>query len=248
VKHPPSNPKDTIFQQQIRPEDFEFNDRVVEVFDDMLDRSIPFYKEVVVSTARLLTAHLGKDDTVVDLGCATGSTLLELARLIPDQGLRFIGIDNSAPMLDKARLKAELYSKQDSIRFELADITAMHHRAVGAFILNYTLQFIRPIRREQFIRSLFDGLRPGGVLILSEKIILHDKHLNREYIDIYYQFKKNRGYSELEIAKKREALENVLIPFSIEENTALLRQAGFTAVAPFFQWFNFASLIAVKPE
>jgi len=248
VKHPPASPKDTIFQQQIRAEDFEFNDRVVEVFDDMLDRSIPFYKEVVVSTARLLAAHLDKDDTVVDLGCATGSTLLELARLLPEQGLRFIGVDNSAPMLHKARLKAELYSKQDSIRFELADITATPHRAVGAFILHYTLQFIRPIRREQFIRSLYDGLRPGGVLILSEKIILHDKRLNREYIDIYYQFKKSRGYSELEIAKKREALENVLIPFSIEENSALLRQAGFIAVAPFFQWFNFASLIAVKPE
>jgi len=248
VKHPPASPRDTLFTQATRPEDFEFNDRVVEVFDDMLDRSIPFYKEVIVSTARLLTTHLGQDDTIVDLGCATGSTLLELARLIPDRGLRFIGIDNSAPMLDKARLKAELYSKQGSIRFELADITAMRHRGVGAFILNYTLQFIRPIRRDQFIRSLFDGLRPGGVLILSEKIILHDKCLNREYIDIYYQFKKSRGYSELEIAKKREALENVLIPFSIEENSALLRQAGFTAVAPFFQWFNFASLIAVKPE
>lgn len=248
MKHPPASPKDTLFTKESRAEDFEFNDRVVEVFDDMLDRSIPFYKEVIVSTARLLATHLDQDDTIVDLGCATGSTLLELARLIPDKGLRFIGIDNSAPMLDKARLKAELYSKQDSIRFELADIIAMRHRGVGAFICNYTLQFIRPIRRDQFIRSLFDGLRPGGVVILSEKIILHDRRLNREYIDIYYQFKKSRGYSELEIAKKREALENVLIPFSLEENTALLRQAGFITVAPFFQWFNFASLIAVKPQ
>jgi len=248
VKHPPSNPKDTIFQQQIRPEDFEFNDRVVEVFDDMLDRSIPFYKEVVVSTARLLTAHLGKDDTVVDLGCATGSTLLELARLIPDQGLRFIGVDNSAPMLDKARLKAELYSKQDSIRFELADITAMHHRAVGAFILNYTLQFIRPIRREQFIRSLFDGLRPGGVLILSEKIILHDKHLNREYIDILYPVQEEpRLFGTGDRQEARGPGERP-DPLFDRGDTALLRQAGFTAVAPFFQWFNFASLIAVKPE
>jgi len=248
VKHPPASPRDTLFTKESRAEDFEFNDRVVEVFDDMLDRSIPFYKEVIVSTARLLAARLDQDDTIVDLGCATGSTLLELARLLPDQGLRFIGIDNSSPMLDKARLKAELYSKQDSIRFELADITAMRHRGVGAFICNYTLQFIRPIRRDRFIRSLYDGLRPGGVVILSEKIILHDRRLNREYIDIYYQFKKSRGYSELEIAKKREALENVLIPFSLEENTALLRQAGFTTVAPFLQWFNFASLIAVKPQ
>jgi tRNA (cmo5U34)-methyltransferase len=239
-------PKDTLFRQQEKPGDFEFNDRVVEVFDDMLDRSIPSYREVIVSTSHLLNAFLHPGDTVYDLGCATGSTLLELSRLLPDKSLHFIGVDNSAPMLDKARLKAELFSKQDAIAFRQADITATDYPGAGAFILNYTLQFIRPIRREEFIRSLFAALRPGGVLILSEKIILHDRRLNREYIDIYYQFKKDRGYSELEIAKKREALENVLIPFSIEENTALLEKAGFASVAPFFQWFNFASFIAVK--
>lgn len=245
---PTDTPKDTIFREESRPDEFEFNDRVVEVFDDMLERSIPFYREVIVSTARLLRSFLEDGDTVVDLGCATGSTLLEMARLIPDMGLRFIGVDNSAPMLEKARLKAEIYSKQDSLSFELADITAMPYSGAGAFICNYTLQFIRPIVREQFLGSLFTGLRPGGILILSEKVILHDRRLNREFIDIYHQFKKSRGYSELEIAKKREALENVLIPFSIEENTALLQKAGFSAITPFFQWFNFVSLVAVKPE
>jgi tRNA (cmo5U34)-methyltransferase len=246
VNTTPTGPKDTLFQQGARPEDFEFNDRVVEVFDDMLDRSIPFYKEVIISTSRLLSACLQAGDIVYDLGCATGSTLLELSRLLADKNLCFIGVDNSAPMLDKARLKVELFSKQESIHFQQEDITAMHYPGAGAFILNYTLQFIRPLQRETFIQALFNALRPGGVLILSEKIIFHDRHLNREYIDIYHQFKKSRGYSELEIAKKREALENILIPFSIEENTALLKKAGFASVAPFFQWFNFASFIAVK--
>lgn len=246
MKHASLGQKDTLFQQDVRPEDFEFNDRVVEVFDDMLDRSIPFYKEAIVSSSRLLAAFLQPGDTVFDLGCATGSTLLELSRLLPDRELRFIGVDNSAPMLDKARLKTELFSKQNAIHFQQQDITAMDYAGAGAFLLNYTLQFIRPLKREEFIRALFAGLRPGGVLILSEKIIFHDRGLNREYIDIYHQFKKGRGYSELEIAKKREALENVLIPFSIEENTALLQKAGFASVAPFFQWFNFASFVAVK--
>ncbi|RPH38667.1 MAG: carboxy-S-adenosyl-L-methionine synthase CmoA [Desulfobulbaceae bacterium] len=248
---PPANKqpaplRDTLFQQDVRPGDFEFNDRVVEVFDDMLDRSIPFYKEVIVSTSRLLDAFLCSGDTVFDLGCATGSTLLELARLLPDKRLDFIGIDNSRPMLEKARLKTELFSKQAVISFRQEDITAMEYTEAGAFLLNYTLQFIRPLKRQEFIRSLYAGLRPGGMLILSEKILLHDRELNRHYIDIYHQFKKGRGYSELEIAKKREALENVLIPFTIEENTALLKKAGFSSVAPFFQWFNFASFVAVK--
>jgi tRNA (cmo5U34)-methyltransferase len=242
----PTSPKDTLFQMESVPGDFVFSERVVEVFDDMLDRSIPFYREVIQSTARLLKASLKPGEDVVDLGCATGTTLLELTRLLPEMELRFIGIDNSAAMLEKARLKSELFSKQDRITFIEEDITRLHHPNTGAFLLNYTLQFIRPLLREDFLRRLHANLRPGGLLILAEKTINQDTQLNREFIEIYHQFKRERGYSELEIAKKREALENVLIPFSIDENKALLERAGFLSAATFFQWFNFAAFIAVK--
>jgi len=239
-------PRDDLFAEKTVQEDFVFNERVVEVFDDMLDRSIPFYREVISSSARLLDSFLYSGDTVYDLGCSTGTTLLEFSRLLQDKGLRFVGIDSSAAMLEKARLKAELYKKQESISFLEEDITAMHHPQAGAFILNYTLQFIRPLKRETFLRKLYESLRPGGILLLSEKIISHDRRMNREFIDIYHRFKRARGYSELEIARKREALENVLIPFSIEENRSMLKTIGFATVEPYFQWFNFASLIAVK--
>jgi tRNA (cmo5U34)-methyltransferase len=238
--------KDTLFQVESVPEDFVFSERVVEVFDDMLDRSIPFYREVIRSTARLLQTSMGPQDHVVDLGCATGTTLLELTRLLPDKELQFIGVDNSAAMLEKARLKSELYSKQHLITFIENDITQLNRPATGAFLLNYTLQFIRPLVREDFLRHLYADLRPGGLLILAEKTISPDARLNRDFIEIYHQFKRERGYSELEIAKKREALENVLIPFSIDENKALLQRVGFTSVATFFQWFNFAAFVAVK--
>lgn len=241
-------PRDTLFAVDTIQEDFVFNERVVEVFDDMLDRSVPFYREVIAASARLLDIFLHTDDTVYDLGCSTGTTLLEFCRLLQDKGLKFVGIDTSGPMLEKARLKAELYSKQDSISFLEEDITAMHHPEAGAFILNYTLQFIRPLQREAFLRRLYASLRPGGILLLSEKIISHDRRLNREFIDIYHQFKKSRGYSELEIARKREALENVLIPFSIDENRTMLKNIGFSTVETYFQWFNFASFVAVKPS
>ncbi len=243
-----SSSKDTLFQIEAIPEDFVFSKRVVEVFDDMLDRSIPFYKEVIAASANLLDSFLSPSDRVVDLGCATGTTLLELARILEDNELEYLGVDNSPAMLEKARLKTELFSKQDKITFSEEDITTIAIPGSGAFILNYTLQFIRPLKREEFIHHLFQQLRPGGILLLSEKIINHDSTLNRQYIDIYHHFKRSRGYSELEIAKKREALENILIPFSIEENRQLLQNAGFVSVETYFQWFNFASFIAIKPQ
>ncbi len=245
---PIGSPTDRLFETETVEEDFVFNERVAMVFDDMLDRSVPFYREVIAATAGLLESFLSAGDTVLDLGCSTGTTLIECCRLLGDKGLEFIGIDSSTAMLEKARLKAELFSKQDSIRFIEEDITALRHHEVGAFLLNYTLQFIRPLQRQDFLHHLHGSLRPGGILLMSEKVISHNPRLNREYIDTYHRFKKNRGYSELEIARKREALENVLIPFSIDENRAMLKNAGFTAVETYFQWFNFASFVAVKAD
>lgn len=238
---------DRLYQADTVPEDFSFSERVVEVFDDMLDRSVPHYQDVIKATARLLRLYLQPGDTVCDLGCSTGTSLLQLARLLADRSLQLIGLDNSPAMLEKARIKADMYGRQDEVHFFLEDITRLDRPATGAFILNYTLQFIRPLQRPPLVNTLFANLRPGGVLIVSEKTILDDCRLNRSFIDIYHDLKRERGYSELEIARKREALENILIPFTVEENIALLRNAGFTPVAPFFQWFNFTSLLACKP-
>ncbi|MEN8190572.1 MAG: carboxy-S-adenosyl-L-methionine synthase CmoA [Thermodesulfobacteriota bacterium] len=238
--------RDTLYQVEQVEEDFIFNERVVEVFDDMLDRSIPFYDEVIDCMAGLLGGLLTEGDRVVDLGCATGTCLIRLAAALKDKPLSFVGVDNSPAMLHKATLKAELLGQSDRVRFIEEDITRIDLPGSSAILLNYTLQFIRPMKRQEFINHLHDQLRPGGVLLLSEKQISHDSLLNRKFIDIYHGFKKERGYSELEIAKKREALENILIPFSIEENRKMLTDAGFKSVETFFQWFNFASFVAVK--
>ncbi len=240
--------KDTLFHIDAVNEDFVFSERVVEVFDDMLDRSIPFYHEVIRATAALLEKMLRENDRVVDLGCATGTTLLEFCRFINNDSIQYLGIDNSPAMLDKGRLKAELYTKNRKISFLEEDITRINLPGTAAFVLNYTLQFIRPVLREEFLQTLFNNLRPGGILILSEKTISHDPLLNRIFIELYHRYKREKGYSELEIARKREALENVLIPFSIEENKTLLQKVGFTSIESYFQWFNFASFVAVKPD
>ncbi len=242
-----SNSRDTLFRREEVQEDFIFDDRVAQVFDDMLDRSVPHYDEVIRSISRILAGQVEKGERVVDLGCATGTTLLKLSKLLEEKELSFLGIDNSPAMLDKARLKAELFSRKKYLNFICDDVMQVDQPGTAAFILNYTLQFIRPLHRESFLRKIYDNLRPGGICILSEKTISHHPRLNRRYIEIYHQFKKERGYSELEIAKKRESLENILIPCSPEENRSMLHAAGFIEVEPFFQWFNFVSFLAIKP-
>lgn len=238
--------KDELFNAKSVKEDFTFNTEVAEVFDDMLNRSVPFYGTIIDALAELLQLQLSRGATVYDLGCSTGTTLLELSRRLPHMDLHYRGIDNAPPMIDKARRKAEMYSKSSVIRFIEGDITKTPLPDAHAVICNYTMQFIRPIARPAFVRRIYDLLPPGGMFYLSEKIISHDRTLNRIFIEMYHRFKRRQGYSELEISAKREALENVLVPFSIDENLDLLRQADFTSVETFFQWFNFASFIAVK--
>lgn len=240
--------RDEIFQEGEIRSDFQFNERVAEVFDDMLARSVPNYEQVIEMTALLLERFLKPGDRICDLGCSTGNTLLHLARRLSIPELRFTGVDNSPAMIGKARRKAEMYSRQGQIDFQEADITTFPGPESGAVLLNYTLQFIRPPLRPEMLTRLHAGLRPGGVLIMSEKTISHDPLLNRTFLELYFAFKRSKGYSEMEIAKKREALENVLVPFSIRENLDLLRQAGFTRAETFCQWFNFVSLVAVKEE
>ncbi len=237
--------RDDIFKFEKIEEDFVFNDHVAEVFDDMLDRSIPYYRQIIDMIARLLEQNLQPGDRVYDLGCSTGTTLLALAERLAAPELQYVGVDSSSAMIRKAVDKAK-NSRTGSVRFVEKDIMELEAENVGAIILNYTLQFIRPLQRKQFLRLIYGFLRPGGVLIMSEKVICNDARLNREFIEFYHNYKKKHGYSDLEIARKREALENVLIPFTGKENEIILRQAGFRSIERFFQWFNFVSFVAVK--
>jgi len=238
--------RDEIFKKEDSSREFCFDGKVADVFDDMLNRSVPCYRLVIEMLGAILEKSLKDGDRVYDLGCSTGETLIELARKLDRFDLKFTGVDNSAPMLDKARHKAEMYSLSDRIDFKEADILDLNFSEAGAVVMNYTLQFIRPLNRREFLAELHKKLRPGGILILSEKVLSHDPALNRAYIDFYLDFKRRNGYSETEISRKREALENVLVPFSIKENLDLLHEAGFASCETFFQWFNFASLVAVK--
>ncbi|MCI5128989.1 MAG: carboxy-S-adenosyl-L-methionine synthase CmoA [Candidatus Electrothrix sp. AUS3] len=244
--------KDSVYSSGKVTEDFSFNDQVAEVFDDMLDRSVPHYQTVIKTTAAMIRQLAKPESVIYDLGCSTGSTLLELSRLLPDMNLRFIGLDNAPAMLDKARRKAEMFGKSAVIEFQQQDITdaglSTTLESADVILCNYTMQFIRPMLRQDFVKRLAASLPTGGLLFVSEKIISQHSRLNRTFIDLYHDFKRDQGYSELEIAAKREALENVLIPFTPEENMNLLSASGFEEVEMFFRWINFASFVALKKQ
>ncbi|MDY0265675.1 MAG: carboxy-S-adenosyl-L-methionine synthase CmoA [Sulfurospirillum cavolei] len=233
---------DTLFSKPISKQ-FEFDEDVAVVFDDMLERSIPFYKEVIELTCDCIVRHVPSCASIVDLGCSTANTLLTLYKK-SDKSYRLLGVDNSEAMLHLARQKVHAYGAQMS--FLNADITEVALEPHDAIIANYMLQFIRPLQRSAFVQKLYDALKPQGIFLLSEKIVFDDKVLNKQMIDVYYDFKRKQGYSDFEIAQKREALENVLIPYTEQENKAMLEEVGFETIETLFKWGNFATFIAKK--
>jgi len=242
--------EDRIFQQINRTEDFTFDERVATVFDNMVSRSVPFYSEVQRLQSDLIMEFLPEQDGLVcDLGCSTGTTIEHIIKHPKcPQTARFVGFDNSEPMLEKARAKLAAVQAEDRVLLQIADLSDLPPLpACNVVILNWTLQFVRPIDREHLLGNIYTALRPGGVLFLSEKILSSDAALNRLYIEHYLQFKKSQsGYTDAENQRKREALENVLIPYRLDENYVLLERAGFKRIDTYFRWLNFACLIAIK--
>ena len=233
---------DKVFNKSITKQ-FEFDEEVASVFDDMLNRSVPFYKEMQRLSINFACNFLNENDRVYDLGCSTASTLIELSKHC-EHKLNLIGIDNSSAMLNRAAKKARAFG----VDLELinADLHDVIYNDAKLILSNYTLQFIRPLQREKLVKKIYDSLQDKGIFIFSEKVISSNSTLNKQSIDEYYEFKKTQGYSEFEISQKREALENVLIPYTEEENKKMILDAGFTHCETIFKWVNFATFIAIK--
>jgi len=233
---------DKVFTKPIKKQ-FEFDAEVAAVFDDMLERSVPFYKESQNITEFFVHKHLQDGGLVYDLGSSTASLLLNIHRKL-SVNATLIGLDNSEAMLEQARRKCEAYGAP--IEVINADILEYDYKQADVFISNYTLQFIRPLVREELVKKIATSLKDEGIFIFSEKVISHHSKLNKDLIECYYDFKKTQGYSEYEIVQKREALENVLVPYSEEENIKMALSAGFSHCEVLFRWANFATFIAIK--
>jgi len=234
--------KDKVFAQAIEQK-FAFDQAVASVFDDMLSRSVPFYDEVRHLIISLILTEEREGKKILDLGVSTAKFLLELhARM--ETAMQLKGIDNSTAMIERATQKAKAFGA--TIDLELADMLSYDYRDQDIIVANYTLQFIRPMQRLGLLKKIHHGLHEGGWFIFSEKVVFDDKNLDKQIIDIYYNYKKSQGYSDYEIAQKREALENILIPFTINENIQMCRDAGFQKIDTLFQWGNFTTFLAKK--
>jgi len=239
--------KDNIFADSLGEIiDFEFDSKVANVFEDMLNRSIPGYS-IIISTIGMLTKLYSKPDTnYYDLGSSLGAAALSMRRNIEHSGCSIIAADNSDAMIKRSR---ELIAKDNSpVPVELLcdDIRNVNVTNASVVVLNFTLQFISPGERESIIENIYNGLNPGGILILSEKVIFEDKALNERQVNRYYDFKRLNGYSDTEINRKKEALENVLIPDTAEEHFRRLTKCGFKTYDIWHQFFNFISIVAEK--
>ncbi len=239
-------PRDEVFRENQTIADFAFNKNVATVFDDMVDRSVPFYQEMQRMIAEMAIDFAAEGTNVYDLGCSTGTTLLNLDASIQKR-VKFIGVDNSQEMLKKCREKMTAHNFQHEQELVCADLNqGVHIENASMVLLVLTLQFVRPLYRDTLVKSIHQGLNENGCVILVEKVLGEDSVFNRLFIDYYYKLKKRHGYSELEISQKREALENVLVPYKLMENREMLLRAGFRYCDVFFKWYNFCGMIAVK--
>ncbi|MEE4192966.1 MAG: carboxy-S-adenosyl-L-methionine synthase CmoA [Halieaceae bacterium] len=225
---------------------FRFDDEVVRVFPDMIKRSVPGYSTIIAMTGLLAGRYAAPGSNLYDLGCSLGASTLAMRQQVRGEGCRIIGVDNSHAMIERCRSVIDTDSHELPVELLLADIEDVAIENASVVVLNFTLQFIAVEKRAAMMQRIFDGLRPGGILVLSEKVLFADPQLNQLNIDLHHDFKRANGYSDLEIAQKRQALENVLLPETLDAHRQRLSAAGFDSCDVWFQCFNFASLVALK--
>ncbi|MCW8327498.1 carboxy-S-adenosyl-L-methionine synthase CmoA [Photobacterium sp. SDRW27] len=238
---------DNIFAAPIEKlGDFTFDERVAEVFPDMIQRSVPGYSNIISAIGMLAERFAKPHSKIYDLGCSLGAATLSMRRHINQEGCEIIAIDNSAAMVERCRLHIDAYRSDTPVSVVEADIRDVEIKDASVVVLNFTLQFLAPDDRRTLLESIYAGLRPGGILILSEKYIFDDERSHELLIDLHHDFKRANGYSELEISQKRSAIENVMRPDSIETHKQRFADIGFSSSEVWFQCFNFGSMFAIK--
>jgi tRNA (cmo5U34)-methyltransferase len=239
--------RDTIYSNPLAEvKDFTFDRSVVEVFPDMIQRSVPGYSTIVSSIGKL-AAHFQQDNTnIYDLGCSLGAATIAMRKFVTGKDINIIGVDNSEAMVERCQLHVNAFKSNVNAEIICADINDIKIENASVVVMNFTLQFIAPEMRLELMKKIYDGLRPGGIFILSEKFTLDQPGINSAINELHLDFKRANGYSELEISQKRSAIEHVMKIDRQEAHTQRLQQAGFKEVSIWYQCFNFGSFLAIK--
>ena len=246
-----SSDKDRIYaSKQDKVDDFAFNDNVVGVFADMIQRSVPGYTALNQILPIVANQFIQPNTNVYDLGCSLGEASISIGKSISKrkncENVNIFAIDNSAAMVKKLQQRLESIRCSDLIRPMQNDITEIEVDNSSFAILNYTLQFVERMKRDSLLKNICEGLNKGGALLLSEKITYQDADKDQLMQQLHERFKRQNDYSEMEISQKREALENVLIRDTHEQHVERLQQAGFSKTIVLTQYLNFVSYLAIK--
>ena len=239
--------KDTLYASPIGAvSSFEFDQSVVNVFPDMIERSVPGYQAIISAIGLLAQRYTQEHSVCYDLGCSLGAATFSMRHQILTKNCKIIAVDNSEAMIQQLKTHLEKDSGCVDVDVLCADIRNVEIENASVVVLNFTLQFIPIEDRLAFLKKIFRGMRPGGVLILSEKLKFEDARQQELQTDLHHAFKKTQGYSDLEISQKRSALENVLLAETFATHQQRLEDAGFTSTEVWFQYFNFSSMIVLK--
>lgn len=239
--------RDKIYSSSLEQvKDFTFDKTVVEVFPDMIQRSVPGYSTIISTVEKLTEKFHQADSNLYDLGCSLGAATLSMRKAVVKENCKVIGIDNSQAMVDKCRLHIKAYKSDVPAEITMADIMEYPLENASVVVMNFTLQFIPPKQRAVMLTKIYQALKPGGVLILSEKLKWENEQVNEVINELHLDFKRANGYSELEISQKRSAIENVMKIDSESTHLDRLQQIGFSSASIWYQCFNFASFIAIK--
>jgi tRNA (cmo5U34)-methyltransferase len=225
---------------------FAFDEAVVDVFPDMIQRSVPGYRTIINLCGELAARYVQPDSNCYDLGCSLGASSLAIAQQVKQPGVSIVAVDNSAAMLTRCESVLEKQQTTATIQLVEADICDIEISNASLVVMNFTLQFIAIEKRQALLEKIYAGLNPGGCLVISEKLLFEPESLNQLLSELHHQFKSAQGYSDLEISQKRDSLENFLLPETLETHINRIKACGFNSASPWFQCFNFASLVAIK--
>lgn len=239
---------DNIYNQPLKHVDgFTFDEQVVQVFPDMIKRSVPGYETIINTIGMVTERHGVANSNLYDLGCSLGAATLSMRRALNNiKGCQIIAVDNSKAMVERCQQSIHAYKSDTPVSVLCDDICNIKIENASVVVLNFTLQFLTPKKRFSLLSTIYKGLLPGGVLVLSEKFIFDDPICHQFLIDLHLDFKRSQGYSELEISQKRSSLENVLVADTLEQHYQRLQQAGFSHNNLCYQCFNFGSIISIK--